>query len=260
MGNFTLFGQPASPATLTSDAVGYTMGVQFSVSQSATLTAIWFFSATGAAVLPGTILLYAVSGTSLVHSETASWSGAAGSGWVQALFSSPPSLTASTNYKAAVAQSSAANWYSTTANYWSSGAGSGGITNGPLSAPNNAGGDGGQATFNTSVPAYPNTSFNAGNYWVDPQVTTGDVTVSGAVSALALAAPAGTPAITLPGPVAGLALAAPAGYPAVNPVPGAVAGLTLAAPAGSVFTKNRIVQGQPSSGENEPALRMKLWL
>lgn len=172
---YTLFGQPAAPATLTADAQPYTFGVQFTVSSSAvspTLTGMWFYSAPSAAALPGTIALYQVSGTSLVHSETPSWSGAAGSGWVRASFSSPPALTTGVAYKACVLQSSAVNWYAVTGAYWSSGPGSGGITSGVLTAPNNAGGDGGQDTFtNSGTLAYPATAFNAGNYWVDLEVT-----------------------------------------------------------------------------------------
>lgn len=173
MAVYTLFSQGATGSSLTADATAYTMAVQFSVGVSgSTLTAVWFYSATGAGVLPQTILLYQVSGASLVHSESASWSGAAGSGWVRAVFTSPPSLASGTSYKAAVAQNTNANWYSTTANYWSSGAGAGGITSGPLTGVNNAGGDGGQDTFTTGVPSYPSSSFNASNYWMDPEVTT----------------------------------------------------------------------------------------
>ncbi len=171
---YTLFSQEVTGSSLTTDPTGYTMGVQFTVSVSgATLTAIWFYSASGAGVLPQTIALYAVSGTSLVHQESASWSGAAGSGWVRAAFSSPPSLTASASYKACVLQDTNANWYSATAHYWDSGAGAAGITSGPLSAPNNAGADGGQDTFHSAASlTYPDGSFNAGNYWMDPEVTT----------------------------------------------------------------------------------------
>ena len=172
---YTLFGQPATPATLTADAQPYTMGVQFSVSSAAvspTLSGIWFYSAPSAVDLPGTIALYAVAGASLVHSETPSWSGAVGSGWVRSSFASPPALTAATDYKACVLQSAAANWYAATANYWTSGPGASGITSGPVTAPNSAGGDGGQDTFtNSGTIAYPATSFNGGNYWVDPEIT-----------------------------------------------------------------------------------------
>ncbi len=174
MATYTLFGQEATGTTVTSDHTSYTFGVQFSVSQAATLTGIWFYSASDADTgsLPATIALFAVTGQSLVHQETATWSGAAASGWVRAPFSSPPSLTASVSYKGAVLGTSGVNWYSATSHYWDSGAGSGGITSGPLSAPNNAGGDGGQDTFNAGGSlTYPDTSFNAANYWVDVEVS-----------------------------------------------------------------------------------------
>ena len=61
-------------------------------------------------------------------------------------------------------------------------------------------------------------------------------TVSGAVSPLALAAPAGDVQAIIPGPVSALALAAPAGAANVSgaaTVSGPVAALTLAAPAGA---------------------------
>ena len=172
---FTLFGQPAGFSTLTADNANYVMGVQFTTSQAGTLTAIWWFSPPGAGALPGTIDLWQVSGASLVASQVASWSGAAGSGWVRAPFTSPPALTPGTAYKAAIFKNdgAVASFYGSIANYWSSGAGSGGITSGPLTAPNNGGGDGGQDTFNASnANAYPATSFNATNYGVDPEVTT----------------------------------------------------------------------------------------
>ena len=173
MAVYTLFGQPPSPASGVGDVLDYTFGVQFSVSQVATLTGIWFYSPGSASDLPATIALYAVSGASLVHSETPSWSGAAGSGWVRAPFSSPPSLTASTSYKGTVLHTGSGNWYAATAHYWdTTGPGAGGISNGPLSAPNNAGGDGGQDTFNIGASlTYPPSSFNATNYWVDVEVT-----------------------------------------------------------------------------------------
>lgn len=169
MGVFTLFGQALTVA-LTADTTTYTMGVQFQVSQAATITAVWWYSPPGAAVLPGSISLYAVSGRTLVHSETATWSGAAGSGWVRAPFTAPPVLTPGTAYKACI-NSPGGNSYGTIAHYWDTGAGQNGISNGPLSATNNAGGDGGQDTFDTAPPHYPLTSSNASNYLVDPEVT-----------------------------------------------------------------------------------------
>lgn len=192
MTTYTLFGQPASPASIVSDSTAYTLGVQFSVASSGyTLTGIWFYSASGAASLPSTIGLYAVSGTSLVHSETPSWSGAAGSGWVKATFASPPSLTSGAAYKGCVLDASpGGNWYSATSHYWDTGSGSSGITSGPdLSAPNNAGGSGGQDTLNTgSTIAYPSSSFNAANYWVDVEVTPPSAALSVVTGSLPTAA------------------------------------------------------------------------
>lgn len=173
MTNYTLWAQGLTD-TLQTDPTAYTFGVQFSVSQSATLTGIWFYSPSGSAGIPETIALYAVSGATLAASQAASWTGpGTGGGWNFASFASPPSLSASTMYKACVFHNSTGDsWYGVIANYWTSGAGSGGITSGPLTGVNNATGDGGQDTFTQSASlAYPATSFNGGNYLVDPQVT-----------------------------------------------------------------------------------------
>lgn len=168
---YTLFSQSLTPA-VTSDASAYTMGVQFSVSQAATLTAIWFYSPPGVSNLPATIALFAVSGAALVTSQAAAWSGAAGSGWVRAPFTVPPALSPGTAYKACIFDSGGNNFYASISHYWDTGAGQNGISNGPLSAPNNAGGDHGQDTFHQSAAlTYPDTSFNATNYLVDPEVT-----------------------------------------------------------------------------------------
>ena len=59
---YTLFGQPALGLTVASDNTQYTMGMQFSLSQSAALTGIWWYSGTGAAVLPQQCGIYAVTG------------------------------------------------------------------------------------------------------------------------------------------------------------------------------------------------------
>ena len=172
MATYTLFGQSGS-GTLASDTEALTLGVQFSVSEpGCTLTGIWWYSASGSGTLPEEIALYAVSGGTLVHSETPSWSGAAGSGWVRASFSSPPSLASGTAYVAVVWSSGGFDWYSGTHFYWSTGPGSGGVTDGALSAPDNAASANGQCVFDASgPPAFPAGSFDSTNYWADPEVT-----------------------------------------------------------------------------------------
>lgn len=197
MAVYTLFGQAATGSTLTSDPNPYTLGIQFSVSTSGnTLTGIWFYSATGAGVLPQTIALYAVSGTSLVTSQAGSWkttpggsAATAGSGWAYAAFTTPPALTSGTSYKACVLQNTGANWYSNTANYWTTGgAGAGGITSGPVTAPNYTGSSPGQDSYNSGATlAYPGSAngATAPNYWIDPEVTSagGPVTVNAGIPA-----------------------------------------------------------------------------
>ena len=175
MAVWTLWNQTGG-GSLASDTSSYTLGVEFHVTQpGCTLTGIWWYSASGAGALPGTIALYTVTGTTLVTSNTASWSGAAGSGWVRASFTSPPSLTSGTNYKACVflQNNGSVNFYSSTVNYWSSGAGGSGVTSGPITAPNNAGASPSQDSYNAGTSlAYPSTaSGNASNYWIDPEVT-----------------------------------------------------------------------------------------
>lgn len=171
---YTLFGQ-AGGATINASTSQFTFGIQFTASASCTATAIWWNSAATAAILPDTIAIYQVTGTSLVHSEAASWSGAAGSGWVRAAFTSPPSLTASTAYKACVRGGDGTHtWWASTVSYWSTGAGSAGITSGILTAPNSAtAASPGQDTFISGASlAYPNGVTSASNYWVDIEATT----------------------------------------------------------------------------------------
>jgi hypothetical protein len=94
---------------------------------------------------------------------------------VRAVFASPPSLVAGTAYKACVFydNTGGVSWYSATSHYWDTGPGSSGIVNGPLSAPSNAASATGQDSFNTpgSSISNPGASFNATNYWVDPEIS-----------------------------------------------------------------------------------------
>jgi hypothetical protein len=194
MSAYTLYSQaPPSPVyngPINNDPS--TLGLQFSVSQAASLTGMWFYSGASAVSLPETIGVYTAAGT-LVHSESPSWSGAAASGWVRSPFASPPSLTASTAYVGVVFYSGINSWYFYEHDYWDTGPGSSGLSNGPLSAPNNAGGAHGQQVFNSgSVLTFPTSNFLASAYWMDVEVTTSSGNVNGLVAAVAVAAPVGT--------------------------------------------------------------------
>lgn len=173
MTTYTLFQQNIT-ASLNADTLGYTLAVQFSVTQNnLTLTSIWWYSAPTVTVLPTTIALYTSSGT-LVASQTPTWSGAAGSGWVSANFTTPPALLTGTNYYGCVFYGGGSPWYTSIDNYWSTGPGANGITNGPLTAPNSNNSVVGQDPFSpvstgVHVPTQSNTSRN---YLVDVAVTT----------------------------------------------------------------------------------------
>ena len=176
---YTVFGQKPTGSAVSNDPTTYTLGMQFTLSQAATLTGIWFYSPPTATGLPTACAIFQEtvpgSGTIVSGSQNLapSWSGAAGSGWVKVTYGSGPVLSSGVTYKVCVLKDNTALVYSATSLYWSTGPGSGGITAGKISAPNNAGGDGGQDTFITpaSVLAYPSSSFNASNYWIDAEVT-----------------------------------------------------------------------------------------
>jgi hypothetical protein len=135
----TLFGQAAPGGTINSGAGNNgTNGLHFNVSAPAVLQRIWHWSSASDTQLPTSIALYTIStlGTSgtPVHSETASWSGAAGSGWVFAAFSSPPALLPGTEYMAEKFRNDATNrWFSYYSVSWPA-------SSGILTAPADEGG------------------------------------------------------------------------------------------------------------------------
>lgn len=200
MTSYRIWPSTNGPGSAAFDSSTYTLGMAFTVSQSCTLNAIWFWSAADATELPGAVAVFAqTSGNagSIVESITSpTWSGAAASGWVSVTMSGSTTLSAGTNYKTCVLKGTATNnVYSATANYWDTGAGSAGLTNGPLSALSSSAASaatlGGQDTFLNPAASlgWPTTAFNAGNYWVDVEVTP----ASGTNAPAGLAAATGVP-------------------------------------------------------------------
>jgi Domain of unknown function (DUF4082) len=172
---YRLWPATNGPVLDAADSAGYTLGMEFSLSQSATLTGIWFWRATVLSTLPAQATLYTVADQSIVTGSTVSFTDPGTAGWIEAPISGGPMLSAATNYKVCVFNSGViTSWYSATAHYWDTGAGSGGLTTGIITAPNDSGGDGGQDTFHVGGASltYPANSFHAGNYWIDVQVTT----------------------------------------------------------------------------------------
>jgi hypothetical protein len=102
-----------------------------------------------------------------------SWSGAAGAGVVSITYTN--TVLAAGTYRVVVFNGAGvpAIWSAQTSVYWSTGPGGSGITNGPLSAPNNASAHTpGQSSFHQGTPIhYPDTNAGPFNYWVDVTVT-----------------------------------------------------------------------------------------
>jgi len=179
MAVYTLFGQGAAGTLVTGDSADYTFGMQFTLSQSAALTGIWFYSAPTATALPAACCIYQITGTNTgsqvsgTVNNSPTWSAAAGSGWVKVTYPGTTTLTAATNYRVSVYYGGGGpNWYSVTGAYWASSGQSSGI----ISAPAAGSADGtNQDAFANPSPAglnYPTSSFNNSNYWIDVEVTT----------------------------------------------------------------------------------------
>lgn len=169
---------------------GYTMSVQFTLSQACTLNKIWFYSATtafsgsAAVALPTRTTIWdmntqtPVSGsdnTSVSWKKPDGTAGSAGAGWLYSDYSgSGVVLAASHGYKASVWYVGGQTWRTVLNPYWASGgAGSSGITIGPLTAPNSASATPGQDSWSgpNLAWAYPGTFSNPENDWIDPEVT-----------------------------------------------------------------------------------------
>jgi methionine-rich copper-binding protein CopC len=148
--------QPSVPSV--SDTAPVNLGVKFTPEENGNITGIRFYKGSGNT---GTHVgsLWTTSGALLGQvtftSETAS-------GWQQANFSSPIAVTAGTTY---VASYFAPNGgYANDSGYFASS----GVLNIPLYAPQSSAVSGGNGVYSYgSSPAFPSSTYNATNYWVD---------------------------------------------------------------------------------------------
>lgn len=182
-------GIPYPPIITANDQTGYTLGMEFSLSQNCTLQKIWHYSPTGVAgdgghvatVLPSRCGIWDVGSQTEVagtDNSSPSWllpaggAASAGAGWVYCDYSSSGvTLSASTNYKVSTYYGAGADWFGSVENIYGSGNFQGsGFTNGPLTIPNDAGASPGQQSWNTVSWAYPATSTNPEADYVDVEV------------------------------------------------------------------------------------------
>jgi hypothetical protein len=142
---------PSNPST--SDSSGVSLGVKFTPTVNGQVVGVRFYQGTGNTGTQ-TGSLYSSTGTLLAHATFAAGS----TGWNSVFFSSPVNVTAGTTY---VASYFAPNGgYAADGGYFNSG-----FTNadGSLTAPSGSNG-----VYVYGSDAFPNSSYNSTNYWVDP--------------------------------------------------------------------------------------------
>jgi Domain of unknown function (DUF4082)/Bacterial Ig domain len=152
----SLFAANATPAVLNeSDTSPVELGMKFTASANGTISGIRFYKGsqnTGT----HTGHLWSSTGTSL---GTLTFSNETASGWQTANFSTPISITANTTY---VVSYHSSGHYSDNSNYFTAP-----VTNGPLTAPSSASSGGNGVYRYGTASAFPTSTFNASNYWVD---------------------------------------------------------------------------------------------
>lgn len=234
MTTYTLWSQAAQTVDGTGAGNAGTVGTHFTVSAAATLDGVWLYSPAGHGLtqLPATVALYNFTTTALVTSNAASWSGAAGSGWVFAAFTSPPAVVSGTQYLAAAFRNDAINgWFALDSAYsWPA-------SNGILTAPKDTGN--GQGWFSTGTAlAFPASQLAGYSWYLDPQVT---AVTAGALPAAAQVAAAARQLAPPPGiPHASVTTAARAPAP---PVP-----LPHSAAVAAARPLVPLAQGYPDAG------------
>lgn len=172
------------PSVVVSDSASYTLGTEFTVTAAGVARAVYFWRPANAPATTIGVAIYRANASggssttpgSLLSSRTGIVIPANLGGWFRAELTTPVTLAVGGNPYLAAVQSNTSNFYSSTPNYWTSGAGASGIASGILRAPSSAAavGGAGQSRFRESTSlSYANQSFNGSNYWIDVEVDDG---------------------------------------------------------------------------------------
>ena len=153
----SIWSPSSTPGTVDSgDTSAVNLGVKFTSDEAGYITGIRFYkSAANTGTHVGS--LWTTGGTLLA---SATFTGETASGWQQVNFSSPVAVTAGTTYVASYYDSK--GHYSFDSEYF----GTAGVTNLPLQALANSVSPNGVYSYSSSN-AFPSSSYNAANYWVD---------------------------------------------------------------------------------------------
>ena len=156
VGTSSLFSASSTPGTITvNDASAVELGVKFQATSAGKVIGVRFYKGsqnTGTHV--GN--LWSAAGALL---ESVTFTNETASGWQQATFSNPVTLTPGTTY---VISYHTNGFYSADGNYFANA-----LTNGPLTAPSSAASNGNGVYAYGASSVFPTGSFNAANYWVD---------------------------------------------------------------------------------------------
>jgi hypothetical protein len=203
----------ATPATAAvNDNSAVELGVRFRSSTAGYITALRFYKGPGNTGTH-TGALWTNSGTRLA---TVTFTGESSSGWQNATLSSPVAVAANTTYVASYHTDT--GFYSLTGNGLATS-----VSRGPLTALAN-GTDGGNGVYRYGASAFPSSTYQAGNYWVDVVFNT-------------TAADATAPTLTGRAPAPGTVGVPAAGVVTATfsePVTAASIAMTLTGPSGAV--------------------------
>jgi N,N-dimethylformamidase beta subunit-like, C-terminal/Domain of unknown function (DUF4082)/Bacterial Ig-like domain/Bacterial Ig domain len=147
---------PANP--LENDSGAVELGLKFRSDNNGSITGVRFYK--GGAANGGTHVghLWTSSGTLL---GTVTFANETTTGWQQALFQTPVSITANTTY--VVSYFAPQGHYAADNNYFASS----GVDNGPLHALSNGSAGGNGVYLYGATGGFPTNSFASSNYWVD---------------------------------------------------------------------------------------------
>jgi hypothetical protein len=160
----TIFTTQTPAGSTENDGLALELGVKFRTSAAGSITGIRFYKTSGNS---GTHTgeLYSSTGTRLAQ---AVFTGETATGWQQVLFSSPIAITAGTTYIAAYFSSSGG--YVSTTNYFTKA-----LVDGQITALAD-GTDGSNGVYKYSTtPAFPSSTYQKSNYWVDAVFTSAPV-------------------------------------------------------------------------------------
>jgi hypothetical protein len=151
----SIFELATPPVVDSGDSGSVNLGVKFTSDVAGSITGIRFYKAsTNTGTHVGA--LWSASGTLLAQGT---FTGESASGWQTVTFSSPVAITANTTY--------IASYLAPNGHYSVAGGGlASGVDNAPLHAVPNSSSSNGLYLYN-SLLAFPTSSFNASNYWVD---------------------------------------------------------------------------------------------